>query len=263
MILALVFLLFCTFVGGSVLAVSASNSARIRHLKDEEQQFLNQRSAVTLMKDKLTEDYSQIKMTVHHITKTTQEVQIGNGGVVTPVGDPHIDTSYTFIGRETEDAKPAIQRLVYESAILQTLRDPSGINVTLDKLVFTELDDAESTETLTLSPNNNFWLQEYSYGYDLEIAVENSDYTSLTTVAAKVICEEGATPYNFWVTFGEDGQDAQVSLRLRAIVSESPAQQGAPYFIEKDGKTYQVVEKTTTTVITWQQPEIVKGGIDG
>ena len=45
MILALVFLMFSVFVGGSVLAVATANSARIQHQTDTQQQFLRQRSA--------------------------------------------------------------------------------------------------------------------------------------------------------------------------------------------------------------------------
>ena len=54
MLMAMIFLLFCLLIGGSVLAAATANSSRIEHLVNDQQDFLNQRSALTIMADMLT-----------------------------------------------------------------------------------------------------------------------------------------------------------------------------------------------------------------
>ena len=52
MILALLFLMFCSFVGSSVLVSATANAYRVK-LYGEQQDFLDQRSAALLLSDEL------------------------------------------------------------------------------------------------------------------------------------------------------------------------------------------------------------------
>lgn len=54
MLMAMVFLMFCLLVGGTVLGAATANGSRIDHLVNEQQEFLAQRSAVLVMGDMLT-----------------------------------------------------------------------------------------------------------------------------------------------------------------------------------------------------------------
>ena len=198
MILALVFLLFCTFVGGSVLAIATANSARIKHLTAEEQQFLNQRSAVRVMQDALTKSYCpaagadpitppQVRLTVHVVTTTTQVVELLDGGGREPVGDPVKTIQFAFSAVES-DTKPAIQRLVYESAIRRVL-DMYDYNATLDTVALENLEFLPLTcnDTVTLDDLGDLWLTT-SDGSQLQITLTDTSNGVLdNSVTAQVI----------------------------------------------------------------------------
>ena len=66
LIIALVFMLFCAMVGSAVLAAATANGGRVAALKSDQQDYLNQRSAATLLQDELT-----ISEPLLVITKTT------------------------------------------------------------------------------------------------------------------------------------------------------------------------------------------------
>jgi len=60
MLIALVFMLFCVFVGGSVLAAATANGARLKQSAQEEQDYLSARSAALLTETQLLSDGSTI-----------------------------------------------------------------------------------------------------------------------------------------------------------------------------------------------------------
>ena len=55
MIMAMVFLLFCLLIGGSVYANATVNGSRIENMTDSQQEYYSQRSAMMLMADLLTD----------------------------------------------------------------------------------------------------------------------------------------------------------------------------------------------------------------
>lgn len=278
MILALVFLLFCTFIGGSVLAMSAANSARIRDYGEQQQAFLDQRSAVLLLEDALTRQYRpavgapltappQMRLTAHIITQTTQNTRIQNGGIMEAVGEPTKRIVFSFSAADVEESKPAMQRLVYESAILRVLNqynyDPSLDTVKLEKMNFLALGGGSAESVTALS---QFWLSAPENNA-LNVTLSEDAFAQGETVSlANVLCQGGGDPYHFWVSFGQDGGTAQVSLKMEAMVSERPAQLSAPQYVNErveGGVTYvdAVTSSTQTVIISWSSPEIVKGGV--
>lgn len=54
MIMAMVFLMFCLLIGGSVLAMATANGSRIENMAADQQEYYSQRSAVLMMADMLT-----------------------------------------------------------------------------------------------------------------------------------------------------------------------------------------------------------------
>lgn len=54
MLMAMIFLLFCLLIGGSVLAAATANSSRIEHMVNDQQDYLLQRSSLAVMADMLT-----------------------------------------------------------------------------------------------------------------------------------------------------------------------------------------------------------------
>lgn len=96
MMLALVFMLFCAFVGGSVLASATANAQRVGDLQ-EQQEFLLERSAALLLSDQLQLDSDQhLRLKVVDAQKSIQEVTITNGGGIVNQGDPTQAREITF-----------------------------------------------------------------------------------------------------------------------------------------------------------------------
>ncbi len=54
MLLAMIFIMFCTFVGGTVLAAATANGSRVAKMTHEQQAYLSQRSAALVIADQLT-----------------------------------------------------------------------------------------------------------------------------------------------------------------------------------------------------------------
>jgi len=65
MVMAMVFLMFCTLIGGSVLAAATANASRIEHLTKDQQDYYSQRSATLLMADMLkSEDGKELQIKI-------------------------------------------------------------------------------------------------------------------------------------------------------------------------------------------------------
>ena len=65
MVMAMVFLLFCTLIGGSVLASATANASRIEHMTKDQQAYYSQRSAALLMADMLKgEDGKELQLMI-------------------------------------------------------------------------------------------------------------------------------------------------------------------------------------------------------
>ena len=74
MLLALVFLMFCMFVGGSVLAAASANGSRAARQKENQQAYLSQRSASLLLADLLKGDEnSAMQLTLRMLSRAREE----------------------------------------------------------------------------------------------------------------------------------------------------------------------------------------------
>ena len=54
MLMAMVFLMFCLFIGGSVLAAATANGSRMAHMVSDQQEYLSQRSALAVIAEMIT-----------------------------------------------------------------------------------------------------------------------------------------------------------------------------------------------------------------
>jgi len=113
MFIALIFVIVAVFVGGSVLAAATANIGRLRSRRVEEQTFLNQRSIVALMADKLTPSSGDLKLLF---------APEGTDKVTVTAGDPTRDPS---------NARDGVLELFYEVAAYSYLAaNYSGRTVT-------------------------------------------------------------------------------------------------------------------------------------
>ncbi len=280
MILAMVFLLFCTFVGSSVLVSATANAYRVNHLSDQ-QNFLTERSAALLLTDELQlEDDERLQLIVIDADLLYKEVNVGNGGVVTETGNTQEVKQITFqvtTNIPKEDIT-AMQTLQLEMAVWRALEEkglsgenailknfPHGAAATTDDFVFkpsvTETDaDKKYTGTIrvTATPRSRPSSATDPTSYP-ETNVTIPEYTASFT------CGKGEQLYDFRVDFASH-PNSQLKVNMDAFYGvgqemkiESPARAGTPVGSGFTTGYYQLVTTQTQTVIAWDDPLLEKG----
>ncbi len=293
MILAMVFLLFCTFVGSSVLVSATANAYRVNHLSDQ-QDFLTERSAALLLTDELQlEDEVRgnpaeyLQLVVIDIDKCRQPVDVEESGAVIPQGNPspHREITFQVITNIDTDDLTAMQRLQLESAVLRYLDEnpakssalipstegnPSptaGITVKLKG--FPGITDSAAYVSMAEAVSN-FWLKTSADG-----AIEGTvTFTETKNSANDIVipsfdvnfsCGKGDELYDFWMDFGEAsllkvnmnayyGSKPQVEVNYPASVNPDYDEDAA------GSKKYEQISTISTrTVISWGDPLIEKG----
>lgn len=277
LIIALVFMLFCAMIGSAVLAAATANGGRVAALKSDQQEYLDQRSAATLLSDELQIDRPKLTVKKEHVVTTTYEV--GDGGVLTQVGSSESDTvKFEVSGNVTTQ----LQRILFESAILRYMQtnDMDGY----DKINISgfSIPGANGSENKTINNVSGFILYDSTKGTNQDpvgtLTVDLSEGTvgtgtPVTSFSATVGCvgpipanldvNKTVSPYTFNVSFGDgagSGEDAKLYLRMYAAA-------GSPHEFtyetqERGSSSTELVKvKTTTTTqtISWDPPEILKG----
>lgn len=270
LIIALVFMLFCAMIGSAVLAAATANGGRIAALKSDQQEYLNQRSAATLLSDELQINRPKLTVTKKEVVRTTYAV--GDGGVLTPTGS---DTTKTIDFKVNGNVTTQLQRVLFESAILRYLQanDMDDYAVTISGFTVAGANGSAGTEISSIS---DFRLYDSVKGKNQDpectLTVDLSKGsvgagTPVTNFSARVGCvgpapqnsdaNKTVAPYTFNVSFVDD---AKLYLRMYAATG-SPNE----YTYEQQGESASSSElvkiKTTTNTqtISWDPPEILKG----
>lgn len=262
MILALVFLMFCIFVGGSVLAAAASNGYRVEHLSDQ-QQYLDERSAALLVADELDPAGSDIRfrVTIIDVTKTIQPVKMDDGGRFPDYGDPTTEHNITVM-LPAGLKMTAMQRLAAEATVWQYLR-AVGANadcVTLSNFVY-----HNGSSDVAITSMADFWISNISASDEIGgmVAISGSyddSGDSFASFDAAFLSHDGEDMYDFTVDFGEFSQmnvTMAASYKQKTPVTVPGA--ATEYSASPTGYA-RITTVSTQTAITWADPKIEKGG---
>ena len=289
MLLALVFLLFCSFVGGSVLVSATANAYRVAHIA-EQQDFLNQRSAALLLSDRLQLNENQrLYMTVINANRSVQQVEVNENGSTTAVGEPQTELVITFqLEKKNINQITEMQRLMLETTIWRFLQE----NLESDKVYKVKLLEFGSEMTGL----DKFWyscpgvtvLSTYTEDgqkvskvklADRDAAIQGTMDVSgtwqedvggamvnLPAYTANFSSSNGEDLYDFTVDFGDL---TQLRMTMNAScgtnsprVMRMPATEGHM----PDSTEVVNIEVTTTSVttsISWKDPKVEKGGALG
>ena len=277
MILAMVFMLFCVFVGGSVLASATANAYRVEHLSDQ-QDYLSQRSAAKLISDELKgTSNSRLRLSIADVDLFAQEVIVGDGGMIIPTGKEHAVRTVTFKAPSGLVMTP-FQRVMFEASVWQYLNEnkltPPGMTAAEYETVVVELDGFQylhtkndgTTELVNITSLDQFWLQ-YNLSSELkvggEVSITGSENLDIAQIPAYFESCEGERLYDFAVTFGDY---SQMSLTMIASYGERNPVELTKITDYSYGSTvsYAAAEVTTKTrqpIISWDLPLIEKGGV--
>lgn len=260
MLLAVIFMLFCVLVGGTVLAASAANGYRMDRLSNS-QVYLNQRSAAMLIASQLkTDDNVQLRVTITDVSRMVQPVKIERNGNVVNSGSPttvHTISVQFPAGLELS----AVQRVMMETAIWQYLKD-AGITdtdaVSLSNFLYDN--DGEVTEVTNM---DQFWYQyklNSTENFDGSIEI-NGEYAGETFVAQKILFTAGEDENLYDFSFGF-GENSSIGVKMDAsFTSKTPMNSSYVIAYEDSDTGYaRVTTESNQTAIVWDAPMIEKGG---
>ena len=267
MLIAMVFMLFCVFVGGSVLTAATANGSRVARLS-QQQDFLNQRSAALLVADELRDPAGfTLNMMIYDDTSVATEIQVGNGGVIVDKPGGQVVTSRTITFRLPDGTSlTPFQRVMAELTVWRYCKDNavSKDGALIRFINFWYGSDGSAKELTNLS---EFWLQfDLISGNPKEgsvtTAVKNSMNAPIADFQARYSIGTGAEDlYDFSVDFGAS---SQLQVRRNAISSTNPSLHTEMITDRPlpDGSKFaaRVNTDAKTIVVSWQQPMIEKGG---
>lgn len=274
MLLALVFLLFCSFIGGSVLVSATANAYRVAQVA-EQQDFLNQRSAALLLGDELQlEPGQQFRLSVVDAYRTTKEVTVGNGGTVQETGNAVTERIITFQLTTNDTDVTEMQRLMLEATVWRYLRENAA-------------DEEKATKVELIGFPGASGLGDFWFAYSgvsvtgNTVSVSSTDNTpikgamtvtgSASTVAmpsytANFSSGKGTELYDFHVDFGDL---SQLRLTMNAfsgtsdpITVNAPATEGYLPGTNSGTGYIKVTTVSTQTSISWDDPKVEKGGAE-
>lgn len=221
MVLAMIFLLFCSFIGGSVLAAATANGSRIEHQNQKQQAYYSQRSAMSLMADMLTdEDGNGLQLI---ITEMMVEKQ----------------------------GEPTIHTITFTSPSITALEDNALSATCLQKLLFETVVNNYPRNGATPDYSYFDWISSTAYSY----APESGEILINDGLAAE---EELLTAYysigtnNDYHVKIDFGPDSYTILSMDCTIGR-----GKPTVVTVGGTN----TTTTTTIIRWSVPTIQKGGV--
>lgn len=276
MIMALMFLLFCSFVGSSVLVSATANAYRVAHL-NEQQDFLNQRSAALLLSDQLQlETGEMFRLHIVKAEKIYQQYDFTDEKVAKPVGDPVEQTVITFQLITNDHEVTELQRLMLETTVWRYLRE----NAADEECIVMIQDFWEKSGSPTGIAITDFWYRyvplssneiELSSTDNREVQgvidVSGSWLTSTGTVnlpgyTASFESGKGDDLYDFTVNFGSDSQ-LQLVMGAFSGTSDPIEVVGTIEEGTMPGSTQtvnvKVTTRSTTTTISWDDPVVKKG----
>lgn len=280
MLLALVFLLFCSFIGGSVLVSATANAYRVAQVA-EQQDFLNQRSAALLLSDQLQlETGEMFRLLVLKEEKTYQQYDFTDEKVAKPIGDPVEETVIIFQLTTNDNEVTALQRLMLETTVWRYLLEDVAKQDGAHEYKVVIQNFWKEGNAATEIGIGDFWYQYVPPTDDKvtlskteadkiqgEIAVSGSWLTDTGTVnlpgytATFENCK-GDDLYDFVVSFGEDSQ-LQLVMGAYSGTSKPFELDGTIEEGTMPGSTQtvnvKVTTKTTTTSISWGDPVVKKG----
>ena len=263
MIIALVFMLICLFVGGTVLTAATVNSGRVK-ANERNRVFMDHRSAAMLIADSLqTKKGDPLKIEVVKTKVVEQPVRITRTGKMSYSASPTISSSYEFrVSHDLRDAASVtpFQRIVAEAAMRRYI-ELNAISGSDWKVRFPGSPDVVITGTS----------YKFSIPSDLtDINFKGSISTNTESdYEFSVKCENennSKLPYNVFFKINSDTQGkAKIDVRMYSdtpISKTLPPMQRLVQTTHNANSANQGIMYTTESTVTsiiWQGPLIMKG----
>ena len=223
MIIALVFLLFCVFIGGSVLASATANSARMQRKAEDDQEYLTLRSAASLLIDELRPSFRNgTQMSVLH--------DVSESFSSDEDADPVATTSVAY---SLTDNRTELRELAYLCAACQYCSSRGLSADDTDFSDFTRFNRDPRMVTDVMTANSSAQPQS---DFTLTLKLGETDYP----LTARMTCNSS---YDISVFFLTDNGEVSDKLHI---------EMNASYLDDTDDLLN----------VIWEAPVIVKGGAE-
>ena len=239
MIFAMVFLMFCVFIGSSVLASASANAGRLEGRNEEQQAYLSQRSAALVMAEMLkgTEE-APMQMIIEEVTTTVGSAEDNSETVVTfRISGEEIVVS----GNRVPIVRSNLQRIVFEHALKTAksmLYTPSSdLSFRYENFSFPDVNE----DSYYFVVNNEEWL--YKQGQDQIFSLSLADGSEQLEDVDVSFSFPG---YGIEIRFAED---SQLVLKMKGYIST-----GSSVSVVADNTTV----TTKTMIVYWEDPVIEK-----
>ena len=264
LLIAMVYLIFAVFIGGSVLAAASANGYRIEHLSDQ-QDYLDQRSAAMLLADEMkASDYSSISLDARYATISRQDIIIKASNEIVIRSEPTYSYTLTFKAN-TSGKMDALRRIMFETAILRYLSvtDTSQVSsITIQNFVY----DNGTAEGLAITGIDQFWTTDDDLCSGTIHVTGTKGGNTFADYTARYRSGMGDDLYDFVIDFGDF---SQLTVTMNGY-SSLRFQQGAPAYENsymggpnrEDEYTTRVITKVERTTVSWNAPVIEKGGAE-
>jgi hypothetical protein len=270
MILAMVFMLFCSFVGSTVLASATANAQRVAQLA-EQQDFMLQRSAALLVSDQFRMDAGQyLRMSVVDQEREIRAIQFIGGGVYEIVpGELKKDRVITFTVLSSK-APTELQQLMLESAVLRYLREnassvPDDVTLKVELAGFPG-NPASTADFLFPQPTGDDYEEKGIINGTMNVAAELKQPAgtapAIPDYSVRFSVGQGQYLYDFILDFGEN---SQVKMTMDAF---SGVDSGRTMVTKERDESFfadypdvEITSETETTMISWENPLVEKGGV--
>lgn len=254
LIVSMLYMLLCAFVGGVVLAAATANAGRTASLLKANRDYIKQRSAAFLLLDTIGSE-TKWSLDVTFSDELMHPVNWEPGGVSTPIeGEPDIQ-KYTLAFTRGANNTSAFSRIFYEAAVEHFLGSYAELSMK-DNLVVPLHNFSFGGQDLT--GESDFWIKNPEGSFEISSPVGTDPITVRYYFNDRVINE---TEHDFTLIL-DFGEDSLVHIEIPAYPSRTvrpPVSDDDARPTEDGGKYYKVEKQDIEWDITWGTPVIVKG----
>ena len=229
MFLAIVFFMFCFFVGGSVLAAATANGGRLAALKRDRSAYYLQRNAAVVIQNQLVgarpDEKPQINITRVYSQKMTA-TNPQKASDLRPTG-----SAWTTISVTTTNCSTELQRFVCETVVKAYLDD--GVSIKYDETQKTSGDLADTSGSLSIT-----------------VPGGGSSAGTTMTAAYKSTCDfSNLDEFGniLFTTIGADGKDGQFQVAVSAHVYKNVSTGSRDATYNSRTKVYTMTQDQTTS----------------
>lgn len=257
LILALMFMLICTFVGGAVLASATANGGRLAQARQRHQDYLSQRSVAQILVDQLTlpgqGENARNRLSIGSVVTVTTQFDVTD--LATEISQT---TTASIEATAPLGQKNPLHKILYEASVRAYLENQSkneadAVNLETSYFEFGTLQSPASISDYYPSSGSFTVKLSRQDGLDTTVLEETVVYYTCS-IKSENLC-------TFEFTFDDPNATPKTENGQLKVVLEAHVNSQRRVEVRWSESTATKIEKTSyVSNITWEEPEIRKGG---